>query len=150
VAYIADIASIREEGNLPDSTVLPDAKLTPHLVSASIELSRLITSTVYTATIALAGTAQQKIDLKKAEALLALSYAIIPLNIETSGTGIVRSKGFDASRSELLSQSEAQALAEEFRERAMKLVSPYFPEPEDEEDGDAGILNVGKALLTVI
>ena len=142
---------MRSEGNLPtDVNVLADAKLEPHLVSASIELSRLLTSTVYTATIALGATVQQKIDLKKAEAMLALSYAIIPLNVETSGSGIVRSKGFDSSRSELLSQSEAQALAEEFRERAMKLTAPYVPAPVDEDDGDAGVLNFGKGLLTIV
>ena len=79
---------------------------------------------------------EDKKVLSKAEALLTLYYAVPVFNIETQGTGIVRSKGWDESRSEMISWNEASQLAEMFRDRAMKLIQPYLPQKENPQSDD--------------
>jgi hypothetical protein len=81
-------------------------------------------------------TEARSIECTKAECLLAFGYAIPFLNIETSGRGIVSSKGWDQSRSELMSQSQVDQLVEKVREQAMNLLSPYLPEIDDTTDED--------------
>jgi hypothetical protein len=125
---LATIAQIRLEANLPD-TVL-DKILTPHLTKATIEIKKIITPAVYTEIAALEATDDDFITCSMAEANLAFSYAIPSLNIETQGSGIVQSKGWDESRSQLLSQSEIEKLQEYYRSIAMDLLKPYIPQEE--------------------
>lgn len=130
----ADTGTMRDEGNLP--LTIKDDKLQPHLDKASIELRKLLTDDKYDEYANDVKSDNYEI-LKIAEANLALSYAVTSLNIETHGSGIVRSKGWDESRSELLSQSELDKLREYYRNIAMKMVAPFLPQPEVAEDEEA-------------
>ena len=118
-------AQVRGEGNLPDTIV--DDKLDPHIAKAMIEVRKILTPDVYTEIEGKPDNDQGRTECSIAEANLALVYAIPSLNIETQGSGIVRSKGWDQSRSDLLSQNEINALCDRYREIAMNLLSPYIP-----------------------
>lgn len=50
------------------------------------------------------------------------------LNIETSGSGIVKAKGFGESRSELESWVEIEMLSNRFRNEALQILKPYITE----------------------
>lgn len=127
----ADYGRIRDEGNLPET--IRDGKLVPHLAKATIEMKKILTAAVYDEKVA--DTDSDDFEtLAIAEANLALSYAVTSLNIETHGTGIVRSRGFDESRSDLLSQSEVERLREYYRNIAMDLIVPFIPQPESTEE----------------
>jgi len=130
--------SIRSEGNLPVG--IDDTILAPHIATASMKMKRLITDAVYSANLDIATKPTEFADLQKAESNLALSYAIYALNIETQGNGILRTKGWDQSRSELLSQSECDKLSEHFYDIAMEVLEAYVPaftgDPNITEDDD--------------
>lgn len=131
----ADYGKIRDEGNLPEK--LKDGKLAPHLIKASIELKKILTADKYKELVE-DNDSDDFETLSIAEANLALSYAVTSLNIETHGTGIVRSKGYDESRSDLLSQREVSELRDYYRKTAMDLIVPFITQPEstDEEPAD--------------
>ncbi|MDD4291985.1 MAG: hypothetical protein PHX51_07120 [Clostridia bacterium] len=85
-----------------------------------------------------------------AEANLTLSYAITSLNIDTHGTGIVRSKGFDEGRSDLLSQNEVERLRTYYKNIAMDLLKPYIPQMESTEDVPADELRGANYRLSAV
>jgi len=122
---LTSIQQIKSEGGLPDS--LTDDKLQPHLLKASIEMKKILTAAVYNATEELNQDDEQYISCQIAEANLTLYFAIPSLNMETQGNGIVRSKGWDQSRSDLLSQNEVTKLQEYYKGVAMDLLKPYIP-----------------------
>jgi len=130
----ADTGKIREEGNLPET--VKDGKLIPHLMKATIEMKKILTADEYEKKIA-QNDSEDFETLAIAEANLALSYAVTSLNIETQGTGIVRSKGFDESRSDLLSQNEVERLREYYKTIAMNLLAPFIPQPESTDEDPA-------------
>lgn len=139
MAAIATPETVRDNGNLP-STVT-DAILNPQIAKASIEVKELLGATLYAEIVAEASS-ERKTNVQIAESLMALSFAVFALNIETQGTGIVRSKGWDQSRSELLSQNECQALSDRWKGEATKILSAYIPNANadaDEETADAAL-----------
>ena len=147
---LSTAAGVRSECNLPDT--IKDAMLTPHLASAKIEMQRLLNAglvegdgDVYSEILAEADTEIRSIICTKAENLLAFAYALPFLNIETSGRGIVSVKGWDASRSELMSQGQVEQLVEKVREQAMNLLSPYLSTVDDDttDDQDQPIVRAG-------
>jgi len=143
----ADTGKIREEGNLPET--IKDGKLVPHLTKASIEMKKILTATEYEKKL----TENDSDDfdvLAIAEANLALSYAVTSLNIETQGTGIVRSKGFDESRSDLLSQNEVERLREYYRNIAMNLLAQFIPQPESTEETPANEVVGGNYRMSAL
>jgi hypothetical protein len=132
---LAQASDMRSEGNLPDKII--DGKLTPHLNKAVIEIKKILTAEKYTEIEALDSNDEDRKSCVIAEANLALSYAVTSLNIETTGTGIVRTKGFDANRSDLLSQREVESLREYYRNIAMELLEPFIPQAASTEDTPA-------------
>jgi hypothetical protein len=122
---LTSINQIKLEGNLPDS--VKDEILAPHLTKAEIEMKIILSPDVYTKVGSLEADNNDYITCSIAEANLALSYAIPSLNIETQGSGIVHSKGWDESRSELLSQTEVEKLQKYYRQVAMDLLKFYTP-----------------------
>lgn len=124
-------SQIRQEGNLPDT--VGNSLLDPHIKKAEIEIRKIITSAVYDTIEADENGSDYEL-LQLAEANLSLSYAVTSLNIETHGSGIVQAKGWDESRSDLLSQTEIELLREYYRDVAMELLKPIIPQPESEDD----------------
>jgi len=122
---LTSINQIKLEGNLPDT--VKDEILAPHLTKAEIEMKMILSSDVYAKVGSLEADNDDYITCSIAEANLALSYAIPSLNIETQGSGIVHSKGWDESRSELLSQTEVEKLQKYYRQVAMDLLKFYTP-----------------------
>lgn len=133
---------IRSEGNLPESIL--DGVLQPHLTKATLEMKKLLGSAKYAAIKAYENsTVEEEINAftacSVAEANIALSYAVYALNMETEGSGIVRTRGWDQSRSDLLSQNELESLSQHFKDTAMSLIEDYLPKPTDDpatEDKD--------------
>ena len=143
---LCTLAQIRSEGNLPAS--IKDEKLTPHAESASISVRKLLTDAIYNAIKTDNDPIKNRpfAECSKAEALIALSYAVYSLNIETQGTGILQSKGWDQSRSSVLSQSELLQLSDKFFERGSDLLLPYMPKDETEDaepEDNNNIINLG-------
>jgi hypothetical protein len=122
---LTSINQVKLEGNLPDT--VKDEILVPHLTKAEIEMKMILSPVVYEKVRALESDSDDYITCSIAEANLALSYAIPALNIETQGSGIVQVKGWDESRSELLSQSEVEKLRNHYRKVAMDLLRFYLP-----------------------
>jgi len=123
-------AQIRNEGNLPDK--VSDAIINVHIEKASIEIRRILGDTLYQQIEGERDSQTQRYkECSKAEALLTLSYLVFALNIETTGTGIVKVKGFGETRSELLDIRDVETLSERFRNEAMKILSAYIPNETD-------------------
>lgn len=133
---LTDHQQVRKEGNLPDESRIQSEKLEVHIETASLEMKELLGKDSYSAYKAKNNDDEDRKVLSKAEAFLTLYYAVPVFNIETQGTGIVRSKGWDESRSEMISWNEASQLAEMFRDRAMKLIQPYLPQKENPQSDD--------------
>ena len=150
MATLATLANVRSEGNLPNAPTTPDAKIQPALDLAVIEMGRLLTLAVYVAIVADTGS-QRKTDCTKAEAILAFAHAIPSLNVETAGAGIVTSKGWDQSRSTVLSVNETKSLVQVFRQKALMLLSPYMSVPADDEYGDdSGYRSFGSLSMAAV
>lgn len=151
MATICSLANIRSEGNL--SGVTDDSLLQPHLDKAELELRRKISTDVYDEVIALEATVEKKRELIKAEANLALSYAVHTLNVVTSGQGIISSKGFGDSKSELLTSQEVESLSKYYRSIYDQFVTPYAYNEEIDLDADVtsdDILNLGSSSFIAI
>ena len=127
-SYLTSVAEIRSEGNL--SADISDDQIEPHLKKASAELRRMLDN-LYPI-IAREINTQRRRDCSLAEANLALSYAIVPLNIESSGSGIMQSKGFGETKNELIDYQTAESLSDYFRSVAMRFLSPYLPQVESD------------------
>ena len=135
-AFTTDLIN---EGNLGKE--IDENKLIPHIESAEIEIRKLIGDTLYDK---LQDYQNSDVDselrtykiIVKAESILALSYAVHSLNIETQGNGLVGTKGWDQSRSELLSRNEINDLSSHFRTIAMDLLEPYLLQSEIPDDND--------------
>lgn len=128
-------SQVKQEGNLPAS--MDDSVLATHITKAVIEMKKILTEDKYEYISELDEEDDAYLACSLAEANLALHYAIPALNIETAGTGIVRSKGWDQSRSDLLSQGEVDRLIERYKNTAMSLLGPYIPQVEIDADEDA-------------
>ena len=120
------IEQIRSEGNLPDT--IEAEVLNPHLDKAAIDMKKILTAEKCSDIVNGGADSEDYKTCSIAEANLTLSYAITSLNVETHGSGIVRSKGFDESRSDLLSQSEVEKLREYYRGIAMDLLESFIPQ----------------------
>ena len=141
---LSTIAEVKAEGNLP--AAMPADKLQPSLDMASIELRTILGADLYTTILGYKSapssgddtrTDPQKLQFticSKAEALMSMSFAVHKLNIATQGDGIVKSQGWDQSRSDLLSQDEATKLSELFRNQAMTLLNRYMPVNTEDPD----------------
>lgn len=116
---------------------MDDSVLATHITKAVIEMKKILTEDKYEYISELDEEDDAYLACSLAEANLALHYAIPALNIETAGTGIVRSKGWDQSRSDLLSQGEVDRLIERYKNTAMNLLGPYIPQAEIDADEDA-------------
>lgn len=132
---ITSYGIIRDEGNLPNT--VNDGKLDPHLKKASIEMKKIIGAEKYKEVADNKDTNDDYEELSIAEANLAMSYAVTALNIETQGSGIVRTRGWDESRSDLLSQREVSELRDYYRNIAMELMQPFITQPTSTEDTPA-------------
>lgn len=144
---LASINQIKLEGNLPDT--VKDEILAPHLTKAEIEMKTILSPGVYANLGTLEADNDDYITCSIAEANLALSYAIPSLNIETQGSGIVHSKGWDESRSELLSQSEVEKLQKYYREVAMDLLESYIPQNDAADKPVDGIRGANYKLSAI-
>lgn len=150
---------VRLEGNLPNA--VQDVALKPHIENASFEMRRLLGSDLYKSVCDYEDSGDDSIDsfrqkeCIKAETYLCLSYAVHSLNIETSGTGIVSSKGWGDSRSELLSQNEVNRLSTYYRDTAMTFLQSYLPTDETDTDDDGvddsiNSVNLGGTFMSAV
>lgn len=146
--YFCKYTDLISEGNLGKET--DENILLPHIQLAHIEIVKLITQDVYDEHFEAGEDDENYIILKKAEANLALSYAVYALNIETQGNGLVRATGFNESRKELLGQSEIEKLSTHFRDIAMDLLNPYIATETSTEETPADQINLGALTLSAI
>jgi len=151
MSVLATGSKIREIGNLGSGVT--DEMLTPHIAIAVVKLKAALSSTVYEAVVSYEGStdadkAEEFDAVQQAENYLALSYAFHSLNVETQGSGIVRSKGWDSSRSDLMSRNEIKDLSEHYREIAYELIQPYIPEELDDDETD--VINTGNLYMAFL
>jgi hypothetical protein len=123
--------------------------LAPHIESAEIELKKILGAGVYSRIEGYqasgnAGEMEIFSEVKKGGIYLAMSYAIHSLNIETQGNGLVKVKGWNQSRSELLSKEEVIEMSSYFRTTAMLFLQPYIVNDDEEEKDN---LNLGEFYL---
>lgn len=116
---------VRLEGNLPDT--VEDCILNPLITKAVNDMKKIITAAKYAEIAALEDDHEDKVICAIAEANLTLYYAIPVLNIETHGTGIVTSKGWGKSKSDVASQNDIEKQKKHFKNTAMSLLKPYIP-----------------------
>lgn len=138
---------VKLEGNLPVS--IDDNVLEPHIVKAVIEIKKIITAEKYAEIEAIENNNDDHIACSIAEANLALVYAIPSLNVETQGNGIVRTKGWDHSRSDLLTQDEVAKLQEHYKKVALDLLEPFIPKT-DVSNSDADEVRGANYRLAVL
>jgi len=123
------------EANLGKQT--DPAILTPHINSAEIELKKILGDEKYSLVEGYQTSineAEAKVysEVRKGAVYLAMSYAVHSLNIETQGSGLLKIKGWDQSRSELLSRDEVNDLSAYFRQTAMMFLQSHIPINNDE------------------
>jgi len=150
-----DYNIVKDEGNLQDK--YDDRKIIPHHEKAVREMKSILGSEKYNyfKTLAIDSdlSAEQKEELKTAqlaEANLTLAYAIIRLNIKTSGEGIIRSIGKDNNKTDLLGSHEIQALKNEFKETAMMLLKPFIPDNKSDNDKELMFLSTPNLKVGII
>lgn len=138
---------VKKEGNVP--LTLDDSKILPHISKASSEIKRLIGKElyglIYSYSTTGAGSDEYEMfaDLQIAETDLALAYFIPSLNMQTSGDGIMRSKGWDQTRIEFYSHTELKILSDNYRKAAYDIINLYIPAaPLNEEDDEDDDLNI--------
>ena len=125
---------LRNEANLGRQT--DPLILIPHIESAEIELKKVLGSFRFDEVEKMRDspdTEERRVfnEVKKGAVYLAMSYAVGSLNTETQGNGILKIKGWDESRSELMSQSEIADLRKYLRDTAMLFIEPHIEKPDD-------------------
>ncbi len=140
------------EANLGKQT--DPAILEPHIESAEIELRRILGTDKYSQIEGYQHSTvenEMKIlgEVKKGAVYLALAYAVHSLNIETQGNGIVKVKGWDQSRSELLTRNEVKEMGQYFRSTAFIFLQPHIPSEIDPEQS-GNTIDLGGSYLGVI
>jgi len=143
---------LKLEANLGKQT--DPAILEPHIMSAEIELRRILGNDKYLQIegyqlSAVESEMKTLAEVKKGAVYLAMAYAIHSLNIETQGNGIVKVKGWDQSRSELLTRNEVKEMSNYFRSTAMIFLQPHIPSNNDpEKSGDS--IDLGDSYMGVL
>jgi len=137
---------VREEGKLPAS--LADELILPHLQTGVVLLKNAIGEEKYNALFALGANDSKFLLCRKAETFFSLSVLVHALNIETAGAGIVRIKGWDESRSELLSRFELNDLSKHFRKLAYEVLT-QLNEPINTEDAPVSV-KLSRSILMVV
>lgn len=127
-------------GNLPDEG--NEDRVSAYMLEAQRQLKEKIGETLYLALEAEDGTgdlAEDKTRLAQAEAFLTLAEMIPVMNlrINPNDGGIVRSVGFGESKNELINFSDAQNIAQYFRDKADTIVAEYV-EIDDDDDEEIG------------
>jgi len=122
--------------------------LMPHIETAEIELKRILGEEKYLRIESWQSSQNESEtavyrEVKKGALCLAMSYAVISLNTETQGSGIVKSKGWGESKSELLGSDELNNLREYYRTTALSILSPHIPENTDGKSIDMGTFSLG-------
>lgn len=137
---------VKNEGNFPSS--LAENIILPHINKASAEIRRLIGRELYglihsySTSSANSDEYEMFADLQTAETNLALGYFIPSLNMQTSGDGIMRSKGWDQTRIEFYSHTELKILADNYKKAAYDIINlyiPVLPQTDEEDDDDFNI-----------
>lgn len=123
--------------------------LSPHIESAEIELKKIMGADKYSQIESYQASGSESElqifnEVKKGAVYLAMSYAIHSLNIETQGSGIVKAKGWNQSRSELLSKDEVNEMSSYFRTTAMLFLHPFIANADEDNKDD---LNLGEFYL---
>ena len=157
MSTFAQPTDVRNAGNLPAS--ITDGLIGPQIAIAKRDIVRMIGQDNYDLYVGYNGSSdeEQQIifdDIKQAEANLTMYYLIPVMNIQTAGSGIVRVKGWDQSRSEILSGSDVESLQDHFKEVAMGFLTdyllPYTGDPNTEEDDDDLLdLDEGISLISI-
>ncbi|MGE5436733.1 MAG: hypothetical protein ACM3O3_05855 [Syntrophothermus sp.] len=140
---------IRLEGNLPQDIL--DEEINPQIDKAEVEIRRLISGTQYEEisrylTSPNADDIQKYEDIVIAETSIALAYLLIVTNIHTTGDGIYRVKGWDATRLEMFSFKELLIVTDGLRKTAYKILKPYIIIDIDED----GYSTFDKISLTAL
>jgi hypothetical protein len=143
---------LKLEANLGKQT--DPAILEPHIESAEIELRKILGNEKY---LLIEGyqlstvESEKKIllEVKKGAVYLAMAYAVHSLNIETQGNGIVKIKGWDQSRSELLTGHEVKEMSDYFRSTAIIFLQPYIQSNSD-SDNSGDSIDLGNSFMGVL
>lgn len=125
---------LRSEANLGRQT--DPALLLPHIESAEIELAKILGSErcgVIERMRDSLNAEERRIfgEVKKGAVYLAMSYAVNSLNMETQGNGMVKIKGWDQSRSELMTPAEIADMRKYLRDTAMLFIEPHIEKPDN-------------------
>ncbi|MFO7446217.1 MAG: hypothetical protein R6W90_07605 [Ignavibacteriaceae bacterium] len=130
------VAQVKSEGNFSDT--IEDRVFEPHIIKAVIELKKILTPAKYAEIEALNHNEEAFTSCAIAEANLAVAYALPSLNMETQGSGVVKIRGWDQSRSELLDQDEIAKRQKHYRSVAMDIIKAYIPKdlPDGEISGE--------------
>jgi hypothetical protein len=127
---LTSYAQIKAVGNINAE----DSILEPHLIRASIEMKKIISSAKYAELAAKEDDDEDLIACALAEAKFANYYAAPSLNTETQGSGYIQTKGWDQSRSDMMRQDELEKLRQKHYDDAMDLLQPYITQPEPVDD----------------
>lgn len=126
----ATIDSVRTLGNI---TQVDEEKITPHLFTAQIDVTKSITKEKYEEVLAEVDTDDYK-KVQQAESYFVLSYLIPVINISSTGNGIVKSTGTGEGRTEMLSENDVETIIQRYRDNAEKLLQEFIPEVDYDED----------------
>ena len=114
-----------------------DGQLTGPLASASRELQTWVKADVYQDSAANDAATDQdrRTQLDYAEALIAMSYAVVDLNLRVSPDGILKSDKEEGNVVvQNLTPKEALELQEQFLTKASKVAGPYLVQKEPSEN----------------
>lgn len=133
--------SVRAEGNFPSD--LPDQKLWPAMDHAETRLRQMVGAELYETVQAETSASSQdrRGKLSRAEACLAVSFALPVLNIRANSNegGLVSSIGFADTKNSLLSQDEIDKLVSRFEKRAMEIISEFVVIDDNSESFGNGL-----------
>ncbi len=125
-------ATVITEGNL---TGLDESIITPHLIKGERDLKKLVPI----ATLDLINGPTDPFDevdsqvVTAAESLIVLGYALPSLvNLAGKDGGLTRTQGMGDTQTVYVSHREAMSMAKNYRDQAVRLLSPYM---ETQPDG---------------
>ena len=142
MTQLIDVTQFRERFDV--SKDIKDARIEPHIGSASRRLRQWVGDVQYAAAVAVAGNettdAALVADLKNAEAHLAMHFAIYGFNSPLSIKGVVATSmaGEGKEMRKYLTPDQTANLSVYYLELAREIATPYIV-----ETADAGIEIVG-------
>lgn len=143
-SYLATVDKIKSIGNI---TRVGDDKISPHLPIAQFDVLDIIGQDKYNQILNSSQTETDYINIQLAECYFALSYIIPAINNETSGSGITKATGVGDGRKENLNETDINTIIERYRDNAIKILSKYQKEIDNDEDEKQDLVNTSKIKM---